>query len=145
MELVAEVHPVFAWGLAIAAAVVILAGAWRSVVRPGIEMLRNIARFFDDWNGRPGPDGQREPGVRARLDHMETSVREVHHQTHNNGGESLKDIATRTEVKVVGLTQQMQLHLVDAKARDLLLENHATRLAALEQRLQSPPQEEGSL
>jgi hypothetical protein len=51
---------------------------------------------------------------------------EVHEQTHTNGGASLKDIATRTESRVVSLEHNLSDHFDDAKHRD-------ERLAAIEQ------------
>lgn len=132
MELVAGVHPVLGWILGIAGALVVLAGAWKAVARPAIDMFRQIGRFLDDWYGREDPDGVRQPGIRARLDNMETKVEQVHHQTHPNGGESLKDVVVRTENQVQGLSHRMDIHLLEARARDTHLASHDARLEAIE-------------
>jgi hypothetical protein len=134
MELVSGVHPVLAWILGIAGALVVIGGAWRAVVTPGIKMLRQIGRFLDDWYGRTDSDGDHQPGIRARLDTMETKIEDVHHQTHPNGGESMRDTLVRVEREVVGITHRMDIHFLEANRRNERLDSTDVRLAVLERR-----------
>ena len=68
----------------------------RIVGRPLVRTYRKFDRFLDAWNGEPARDGlPARPGAIERIIAIE-------YQVHNNGGGSLKDVATK------GLTVALQ-------------------------------------
>jgi hypothetical protein len=72
---------------------------------------RSLKNFFSDWEGRPARPGVPEqPGVMERLSNqdvrletLEFDVKTIKHEVHLNSGQSIKDIAQRTEQKVDSL------------------------------------------
>lgn len=137
LELAAGVHPSVAWTLATIAVLVFLAGFIKAVIMPALKAIRQISRFLDDWYGRE--NDPHRPGIRSRLEDVETQVKQVHHQTHVNGGGSLKDAVNRIEAKVdeaglrvTGLTHRLDLHFLEANARDRTLKEQSERLTAIE-------------
>lgn len=80
VALAAAVCGLAAWGLR---------WAWR--------ILRQTARFLDDWRGEPARDGlPATPGVMARLHNMEQIVAGISMEVHPNSGHSLRDLVHQT-------------------------------------------------
>lgn len=129
MDPITNLHPVIAFVLATAIALTTLAAAWKALMVPAWTLLRLFIRFLYDWNGEPEKG---IPSFPVRVAVLEDRMKAVHHETHSNSGKSLKDIATRTEQRVVGveavvrrLTEDFARHQDESRRRD-------ERLAVLE-------------
>jgi HAMP domain-containing protein len=73
-------------GLVAALTVLLKAAGWM------LRTIRRLGDFLDDWNGEPARPGvPRRPGHLERLGNVESSVRRIEEQMHNNGGSSLRD------------------------------------------------------
>jgi len=73
-------------GLVAALTVLLKAVGWM------LRTLHRLGDFLDDWNGEPARPGvPRRPGHLERLQNVESSVRRIEEQMHNNGGSSLRD------------------------------------------------------
>jgi hypothetical protein len=63
--------------------------------------IKRVGNFLDDWDGEPAREGvPARPGVMMRLETLEYDVASISHEVHLNSGQSIKDIAQRTEQKV---------------------------------------------
>lgn len=121
-----DLHPAIAYVLATALALGALSAAWKAVAVPIWRAIRLFGRFLDEWFG----SDDRKP-IPVRLAEMEKSVAEVHHQTHPNGGASIKDIVVRTERRVVDLERNLRSHVEESRDRD-------RRIAELEAERRAP-------
>lgn len=82
----------------ILAGIAIIGTGFVKYIWPAFKSLRN---FFSDWEGTPARPGVPErPGMMKRMETVEFDIKTIKHEVHLNSGQSIKDIAQRTEEKV---------------------------------------------